>query len=325
MSRRYPRNIQKQIAAANELEAQLAQPGPDPAAAPAPEVEPVPAVAPADEPAAEAALPDPGSTPDYWHARFRTTEGVLRKEREERAREQQDQAAQLQQMQRQLAGLQGQIDAGRDPLAGLDLAQHFSAEQIEHYGEDHLRAVLRAAQRTLQPQLQNAMESSLAPLRQELEDTRERVAQTQRSQQQGAYDGFIAELARQVPEWEQVNADPRFLAYLAEHDEATGEERQALLYRLEQRRDAGRVARVFRDYLRGQGARPGVRDPSKRLLPDGSPDGGNPPPDPRPAMSQAQIRQFQADVARGRYRGRAQEQAAMQQRIDEAYMAGRIA
>lgn len=323
MSRRYPRNIQKQIAAASELEAQLAQPGPDPAPAPAPDTEPVPAVEPADEPAAEAALPDPGSTPDYWRARFQTTEGLLRRGREERAREQQGQATQLQQMQRQLAGLQGQIDAGRDPLAGLDLAQHFSAEQIEHYGEDHLRAVLRAAQHTLQPQLQSAMESSLAPLRQELEDTRERVAQTQRSQQQGAYDGFIAELARQVPEWEQVNADPRFLGYLAQSDEATGEERQALLHRLEQRRDAGRVARLFRDYLRSHGARAGVRDPSKRLLPDGSPDGGN-PPDPRPAVSQAQIRQFQADVARGRYRGRAQEQAAMQRQIDEAYVAGRI-
>ena len=325
MNRRQSRQIQnlhKQIAVATEPEAPPAPAGVDSAPMPAPIPEPAPAEDSTPEAQAEA-LTDATVSPEYWRGRFNTTEGLLRREREERAREQAGQSAQLQLLQRQLSELQGQIDATRDPLAELDLAQLFSEEQIAQYGEDHLRAVLRAAQTTLQPQLQQLLSREMAPLREELEHTRQSVAQARRSEASQAYEGFLGELARQVPEWQQVNEDPRFHQYLEQVDEATGEQRQALLSLFEQRRDAARVARLFGEFLRRGGAQP-TRDPHKRLLPDGSPDGGNPPPDSRPAITQAQIRQFQADVARGRYRGRAREQAAMQKRIDEAYVANRI-
>ena len=325
MSRRIPRNIQnlhQQIADATEPEAPPAPDDADPAAAPVPDREPAPAVDPVSQLEA-AALPEAPASPEYWRSRFQTVEGFLRKEREERAREQHGQAEQLQQLQRQLAALQGQIDATRDPLAELDLSQHFSEDQIAQYGEDHLRSVLRAAQHTLQPQLQQLLSREMAPLREELAHTRQSVAQARRSEASQAYEGFLGDLARQLPEWQQVNDDPRFHAWLEQVDEASGEQRQALLSRFEQRRDAARVARLFGEFLRRSGALP-ARDPHKRLLPDGSPDGGNPPPELRPAITQAQIRQFQADVARGRYRGRAQEQASMQKRIDEAYVANRI-
>lgn len=326
MNRRQSRHIQKlhqQIATATEPEAPPALAGMDQTAAvPAPETEPAPAEAPMPEAQAEA-LPEAQDSPEYWRSRFHTMEGILRKEREDQARDQQGQAAQLRQLQGQLSELQGQIDATRDPLAELDLSQHFSEDQIAQYGDDHLRSVLRAAQHTLQPQLQQLLSREMAPLREELAHTRQSVAQARRSEASQAYEGFLGELARQVPEWQQVNEDPRFHAFLEQVDEASGEQRQALLTRFEQRRDAARVARLFGEFLRRSGALP-ARDPHKRLLPDGSPDGGHPPPDPRPAITQAQIRQFQADVARGRYRGRAQEQAAMQKRIDEAYVANRI-
>ncbi|AXQ30453.1 hypothetical protein D0B54_17995 [Solimonas sp. K1W22B-7] len=324
MSRRYPRNIQnlqKQIAAANEPEAPPETLGTDPAPIPAPVPEPVPAEDPVPEPDA-VALTEAAPAPEYWRSRFQTAEGMLRREREERSREQIGQQAQLQQMQQQLGDLQRQIDGGRDPVAELDLGQHFSAEQIAQHGEDHLRAVLRAAQRTLEPQLQLLLSREMAPLRQELEQARQSVAQVRRSRDGEVYEGFLQELSRRVPQWQELNGDPRFLQYLDQADEATGERRQDLLSLFEQRGDAARVARLFGEFLR-QGAAP-ARDPHRRLLPDSSPDGGNPPPDLRPAITQAEIRQFQADVARGRYRGRPQEQAAMQQRIDQAYIGGRI-
>lgn len=324
MSKRLPRNIQQAQQQIKAAEAAAANPQPDPP--PAPAADPIPDPAPADvvnqDPPPADPPSDPNNTPEYWRARFQTVDGLHRKEREERLRDQQANQAAVQKLQEQIAQLQTQA-AGRDPVADVDLTQHFSQEQIDQHGADHLRSVLRAAQRTLQPQLQQAVDAALAPVRQQLEQTQQNIKQERQSQANTAYEAFIGKVNELVPTWQQVNQDPRFHAYLEAADEATGERRQDLLMRFEQRRDAARTAKVFSDFL-ATIAPPKPRDPQRRALPDGQPAGGNEPPPPGPAISQAEIRQFQADVARGRYRGRPNEQKAMQDRIDQAYLAGRI-
>jgi len=324
-TRRLPRNIQQQQKAISDAEAALlnpnpapAIPDPDPAPAGDPPQDPPPADDPGTPPPQDPPTPNQGE--EYWRGRFQTVEGVLRKERDERKAEQQATQAQLTNLQKQVEQLQQQ----RDPVADVDLTQHFTQEQIDQYGADHLRSVLRAAQRTLQPQLKAALDSEMAPLREEIAQTRQSMQQSQQNQAKSAYDAFLAEVSKQVPNWEQVNADPRFHQYLHGVDETTGDQRQTLLATFEQRRDAGRVARIFKDYLKTQGAKPQNPDPSRRQLPTGAGNGGGDPPPAAPMVTQAEIRQFQADVSRGRYRGRAKEQAEMQKKIDDAYAAGRI-
>jgi len=327
MSNRYPRKIQQQRDAIKAREDELRNPQPDPP--PAPAADPILDPPPADEvvqdppPADPPPAADPNNTPEYWRARFHTVEGVLRKEREERTRDQQAQATQLQTLQTQVQQLQQQATAGRDPVAEVDLSQHFTPEVIEQHGAEHLRSVLRAAQRTLQPQLQQAVDAALAPVRQQLEQTQQNIKQERQSQANTAYDSFLTKVSELVPTWQQVNQDPRFHAYLEAVDEATGMRRQDLLGGFEQRRDATRVAKVFSDFLKTV-APPVQRDPQRRAVPAGQSGGGNEPPPPGPTITQAEIRQFQADIAKGRYRGRAAEQKAMQDRIDQAYLGNRI-
>jgi hypothetical protein len=60
--------------------------------------------------------------------------------------------------------------------------------------------------------------------------------------------GFFKSLTEMVPDWEQINQDNKFLAWLEEIDELTGESRQSLLSRAEKSRDAARTAKFFNAY-----------------------------------------------------------------------------
>lgn len=324
-TKRYPRKIQQAINAATQLEQQLTNPPaepPTPAPTPTPPPEPVPAAPPArPEPAPQ---PPPTEDANYWKQRFSTTEGVLRAERDKHVDELKARDKQIADLQSQVVQLQQQIDAGRDPAADLDIKEYFSESQIEQLGEEYLRGVLRGVLRANHASLQKAIDQTVAPLRKELETQRQTAAETQNSQAKTAYDSFLSELTKLVPTWEQVNSDPRFGQYLKAIDDTSGFSRQEILLAAEKRLDHARVARVFSDFLKTLGALPTGHDPQRRLQPEGAPAGGDPPPDNRPSITEAEIRQFQQDVSRGRYRGREAERAAMQKRIDEAYMAGRV-
>lgn len=317
MSKRYPRNIQKQIDAAQKIEDELRNPppAPEPEPAPAP-AEPEPAPPHPPEPS-----PDPSNTPEYWRARFQTTEGMIRRQQEDHERAIKERDQKLSELTAQVEQLQQQQDSGREPE--LNLRDHFSEEEIAQHGEGHLRSVLAAAMRTNRNDLQKSIDRALAPLKKELDDTRKAAAEERQVQQKGAQEAFYQELDRAVPSWRQVNTDPRFIAYCGDVDDKTGFERQQILNAAVQRKDHVRVAGFFNEFLKSVGAQTTQRSPERRLHPEGAAAGGDPPA-PKPLISEAEIRQFQNDVARGRYRGRQQELTAMQNRIDEAYRANRI-
>ena len=66
-----------------------------------------------------------------------------------------------------------------------------------------------------------------------------------------------AALERAVPEWRQVNNDPRFHQWLRGRDVLSGEIRQCLLDEAVARADAARVINFFRGFLQEASAAPG--------------------------------------------------------------------
>lgn len=109
-------------------------------------------------------------------------------------------------------------------------------EEIEQYGEGLIDVARRIAREEIA-----GKEAEIATLKQ-------RIDQLSNVTTQNVESGFFKSLTEMVPDWEQVNQDPKFLTWLDEIDELTGESRQSLLSRAEKSRDAARTAKFFNAY-----------------------------------------------------------------------------
>jgi len=71
------------------------------------------------------------------------------------------------------------------------------------------------------------------------------VAQVEQRVQQTVEQSFYSELGKAVTDWQAVNADPRWHAWLGEYDAIAGKPRQASLDEAHQGLDHVRVAALF--------------------------------------------------------------------------------
>jgi hypothetical protein len=134
---------------------------------------------------------------------------------------------------------------------------------------------------------------------------------------------FYGALDQAVPDWRQINADDRWLAWLGEVDEVYGAPRQVALDTAHQRMDAKRVIAIFNQFRASQPAKPTL---NAQQTPSSS---GQPTPTPqgepvRRMVSQRLIKQFYDDLAKGKYRGRDAEAERLQTEIDRAVAEGRV-
>jgi len=109
-------------------------------------------------------------------------------------------------------------------------------EEIEQYGEGLIDVARRIAREELA-----GKEAEIAALK-------ARIDNISNVTNQNVESGFFKSLTEMVPDWEQVNQDSKFLTWLEEIDELTGESRQSLLSRAEKSRDAVRTAKFFNAY-----------------------------------------------------------------------------
>jgi hypothetical protein len=253
---------------------------------------------PAPEPAPQQAAPEPPaqpledprhSDPNYWRQRFNVTEGVLRRERQERTTEEQRLHQRISELQLELQRAQ----ASQPAQAGaVELSQFFTPEQIEQYGEDQLGTVARTAVQAAKAEAQKAIQEAVQPLR-EQEEARQKAAERE------AHQRFIDGLAEAVPDWGQIDPTPEWHAWLAQIDESTGEERDVLLKRHAGRRDVRRVAAMFDAY---KAAIP--RPPQPPVAPSGAARGQEAPIRQQPAAggapSPADIREFYKRASLGK-------------------------
>lgn len=217
----------------------------------------------ANPPAASAADPREND-PAYWRQRFNVTQGMLRTQREQHEREMGERDRQVQELRDKVRALEA-ATAPKDNE--LDLSAFFTPEQIEQFGEEQCRAVAQASTKAARQHAQQLIEAEIAPIKEQAKTDAERA-------QRQARQRFLDALTEKVPDWESINADAKWLAWLDEPDETTGMRRQDILDNHNRANNAVGVAALFTAFQKG----------TKRPTPPMSPSGdasvgdGAPPP-----------------------------------------------
>jgi hypothetical protein len=169
--------------------------------------------------------PAPGSDEQLEH-RYKVLQGKYNSEVPRLAAENKDLKSKLQDIELQLETLKNTKPP--EPLV--------KPEEIEEYGEGLIDVARRIAR------------EEVAVKQAEIDALKARIESLSNVTTQKVESDFYKSLTAMVPDWEQVNQDANFLAWLDEYDELTGETRQSLLSKAERLRDAERTAKFFTAY-----------------------------------------------------------------------------
>lgn len=261
-----------------------AAPTVDPTSAPN---DPTPPGSVAAPPATPPASPEPPADPRendpvYWRHRYKTVEGVLRVERQQRQDEQDRHHQEVTQLQEQIRSLQAQ-----QPAPAPDLTKLFTPEQIEKFGADQLATVATAAQKAARDEAQALIQAAVKPLQ---EERKARTEQTE-ADRQAAYLGKLAEL---VPNYAEIDASDEWKLWLAQVDDDTEEQRQETLMRYHRAMNARQVAKIFKRFEQESAPAP---VPAPPVTPHGGAvaDGANAPRAASAALTvptEAEVRDF---------------------------------
>ena len=229
-----PLSVQRQLDEAAALEAQLYGP------APTPEVvntdAPQPAETPQPTPAEPAPVEQPAPQPE--EETFRQRYNVLQhKYNAEVPRLH----AQLREAVANITQLTAEVQRLQQSTAQQPTAVPQDEEDTERFGEDLMAAIDRRATALAQQMLQSRdgeITQYIRSLEAKLENVGERVVQTDQER-------FYAALAQRVPQWESINGNQAWLAWLSEVDPVYGQPRQAALDAAANALDANRVAAIF--------------------------------------------------------------------------------
>lgn len=319
-----PRSVQAQLDAANAtLEAINAQPQ-DPSieleALAAPETPPA---EPAPPPPVSANPPPPSPPPPappaddtVWEHKYKSLQGRFN--------------ALVPELQNQVKTLQSDLQTAIERLNAAaetkkkpePVEPTVDPADVETFGADMVDMVKRVAERMFggvarEMQTQAAdLTDRIARLEEALQGTSKAVAAT-------AEERFYDRLAELVPEWEKINVDPAFLAWLGEDDPIHGP-RQNALQQAHQALNVNRTAAVFKAFLSTVPQAPKSSAVDKQVSPQASAATTPPAPTNKPILTQKQVTDFYASVRRGEYRSRPDEQRRIEQIINEALAEGRI-
>lgn len=363
---RLPRQVQAQVDRARSLEAQRNASAAAPAAAepPVPGSTPPTEAPPQDPPPAPAApdanpqrisvgkldlaelinladysAADPAreSDPVYWKARFMVADGMAKKTRQvnETNRSLQAEVDRLNKEVTRLktaapAAAAAQVPAPIRPEE-IELTRYYTPEQIEEFGEAqlraHLAATLTSSEQIIQERVEQRVNARLEPIEQERETARQRHEREARERAQEEENEYVAQLTELLPEWSEINKDPRWLRWL-DGKNSDGIARQVVLDQLAAARNAERTAALFKTFLQESGALP--KPPPPPPLPPPTPPGlpGNPPsmadlPFP---MTPAGYKQWKTALARNRgvWRGNVELTKQIEARYNAAIANGTL-
>lgn len=263
-----------------------------------------------------------------------------------------------------MAELSAQVEAltgkkAKDALADA-IGDHpgLSAEQVETYGEDMLKAVAAYIMPTIISTVRKAVDGLRAEFKEHVAPVAERVQHVEETAAQRAEREFVEALDRALPAdpdngrpgWRATDNDPAFTAWLNEEDPISGLIRRSALDKHVANRDAARVAVIFNAFLGQRGGGSVQQPPGGTAHP--APAGGNAPggqgsdnptladlaapggsrrqsdgadgaPQPK-VWSRQEITDFYRDVGRGTYRDKPQERDRMEREIARAQREGRV-
>jgi hypothetical protein len=180
-------------------------------------------------------------------------------------------------------------------------ASYLTHEDVQNYGNELLDVSQRAALHALAPHLQ-ALENSNA-------DLQRRLAREARH-------NLDQQVERAVPNYREIDRDPRWHRWLTGIDVYTGTSRQALLNIAIQDGSAARVVALFNGFMQEAGDI--QQPPTQRGQAPGRRSSG------KPIYSRDQIKQLYRAHQQGAYTGRDAEWARQEVDIIAAGREGRI-
>ncbi len=338
-----PRQVRKQVEAANALHKQLAEQGLDQvAAAPA-----APPSAPAETPPAATngqaapAQEAPAPAPEGWEQKYKVLQGKYNAEVPRLQKKAQEQDSQIRTLTEQLTATQGMVASiaqQRGPAPAAQAAPAASGklvkdEEIGEFGEELTDFIRRVAQDTVLPKV----EERFQPFKQEVAQARQHAAQAAQRQAQTDREKLFGVLDSQVPGWKEQNDDGEFVAWLGQPDAYSGLARMDLLKQAYERNDAPRVVAFFMGYRNehavvtppapaaaaspapqrslGEFVAPGSQKPGST----GAQDGAG-----KRNWTEAEIKSFYRDCQQGKYRGKDEARRAIELDIVAATREGRI-
>ena len=268
------------------------------------------------EPQPQAAAPAPTAPqPDPWEHKYKTLQGRYNSD--------------VPKLQAQVSELKTQLETAIAKLeevakpAVQEKKPVADPQDVEAFGQDLVDMVQRVAERMFggaAAEFQRqaaAFEQRLVKLEGALKGTTETVAMT-------AEQAFFDRLTKLVPNWEEINVNQAFLAWLAEVDPVYGQPRQAALDVAQQSLNSERAANVFKAFMATQPQAPKTNPVDKQVSPKAAASAAPTATDNKPIITQAQIKAFYDDVARGLYRGRQQEMQQVEAKINAAIAEGRV-
>ena len=266
---------------------------------------------------APAEPPKPQPQKDVWEERYKSLQGLFNQ--------------QVPTLQEKVKTLQTNLDEAINRLNRASEQQERQPEKpqaadpkdVENFGADLVDMVSRVAGQAIGRAAQ-VLDSKVAQLDAQIAQLQATVKGTTQQVAMTAEQSFFDRVTKLVPEWEQVNTDPAFLAWLAETDPVYGINRQAALQKAQDSLNADHAAAVFKAFLGPQKTAPRAADPLDSQISPKSAATAQPTPVEVQVLTQAQITKFYDDVRRGMYRGNEVEATRLEQIINAALAEGRV-
>ena len=297
---------QKPLADPDQQEANtLADEAADPAPQEAPKAE--------DTPTTEAA-PSQSDELARWEQRYNSLQGKYNAEVPHLH-------AQNKQLQEQIDALKAQFDKAQEAKPA-EAKKLVTDEDVSSFGEDLIDVQRRVAR--------DVFTEYVTPLQQEVEllkqEKQKLLEQVQGTSNQVAMTQFEARLRQAVPDFDQINADPRWVAWLDEMDPILRAPRRSVAQAAFDASDADAVAHYVSLFKQGQGQQPKANrhELERQVAPTRSNAASSvSAPEGRVYTEAEASRQFNK-VSELNRRGKYDEANKLEAELTNAYMHGRV-
>ncbi len=329
-----PKQVQQQADAVAQFDKQITEmsvpaDSTDPTA-PAPSTEVPSEPAPAPSAPQPAPAPTPQAAPEPWEQRYRSLQGMFN--------------ATVPALEAQVKELKEQLTARErasepaTPAEPEPREPKVTGKDVEAFGGDLIDLIKRAASDMFVESYKGVherfgrLEDSVSKLQAAIGGVSENLTKDRRVI-------YFQELARLVPDYEVVNVDQRFTAWLSEVDPLSGQQRQAYLEAAFNNFDAARTAVLFNAWKQSVGTAsaptatpqpqaPTAADELRRQVAPTSSRASTPAPSGNEQggrfFTTREVDKFYTDVAKGLYRNNEAERARIETEIDLAVSQGRI-
>lgn len=316
-----PRQVRAKIDEVEKLEKQLkGEPAPEPEVVEAPEVvepevpeaEPVAEEPQKPEPKPEQAEPKKSDEADVWKQKYKTLQGMYDKEVPALH-------SQVRDLTKQLDDLKATLVNAKEEKRKQNLV---TDDDVRNFGED-----LIEVQRKVAREVAAEFEDELAKLRAANEEMQKQLGGTEAKVQQSS---FEARLQRLVPDFPEVDADPRWVAWLDEVDPVLRAPRRIVAGQAYSNGDAEGVAHyvnMFKQTIQPvEPAQPAAKtkELERQIQPSRSASTSAPASQKGKTYTQSDITGMFKKVVALNSSGRFDEANKLEAEIDSAYTQGRV-